>query len=160
MKSLAMPPSAEAANVLKAEANIESQAVARLLQRDRSIDEPKQAIWIVNEAGLLSAKDAHALLKKAQAEKARVILVGDTCQKTAVRRFAVVCLSAGEQSEGLEQLDKAGMVHELPSSEERHAAIVCDYLSLPPEARTQTLILSGTPECVNKNETKNEHKLV
>jgi conjugative relaxase-like TrwC/TraI family protein len=166
-------PSAEAANVLEAEANIESNTVARLLQSDLPSDEPKPAIWIVDEAGLLSAKDAHALLKKAQSEKARVILVGDTRQlsaveagnpfkslqlagmktafleesrrqKTAVLRSAVVCLSAGEPSEGLQQLDKAGMVHELTSSEERHAAIACDYLSLPPEARAQTLILSGT----------------
>jgi conjugative relaxase-like TrwC/TraI family protein len=166
-------PSAEAANVLKAEANIESNTVARLLQSDRPSYEPREAIWIVDEAGLLSAKAAHALLKKAQAEKARVILVGDTRQlsaveagnpfkslqlagmktafleesrrqKTAVLRSAVVCLSAGEPIEGLQQLDKAGMVHELPSSEARHAAIARDYLSLPPEARAQTLILSGT----------------
>jgi hypothetical protein len=35
-------------------------------------------------------------------------------------------------------------VHELTSSEARHRAIALDYLSLSPEAREKTLILSGT----------------
>ena len=166
-------PSAQAANVLTEEANIESNTVAKLLHSNAAPSSAKKAIWIVDEAGLLSAKDAHALLQKAQANNARVILVGDTrqlsaveagnpfrslqsagmktCyleesrrQKTAALKTAVVCLAAGEQVEGLEQLDKAGMVHELRAVEERHLEIVRDYISLPEEAREKTLILSGT----------------
>lgn len=165
-------PSAEAATVLQTEANIESATVARLLH-SRQSEAPEKAIWIVDEAGLLSAKDAHALLEKAQSEKARVILVGDTRQLSAVEagnpfkslqsagmqtayleesrrqktdalRTAVVCLAAGEPREGLEQLDRAGMVHQVESREGRHHAICRDYLSLSPEAREKTLILSGT----------------
>ena len=165
-------PSAEAATVLQTEANIESATVARLLH-SRQSEASEKAIWIVDEAGLLSAKDAHALLEKAQAEKARVILVGDTRQLSAVEagnpfkslqsagmqtayleesrrqktdalRTAVVCLAAGEQREGLEQLDRAAMVHQVESREGRHQAITCDYLTLSPEARKKTLILSGT----------------
>ncbi|MEM9152640.1 MAG: AAA family ATPase, partial [Cyanobacteria bacterium P01_F01_bin.3] len=174
-------PSAEAANVLQTEANIESNTVARLLQSkghrqtQNTPTSPGQskAIWIVDEAGLLSAKAAHALLEKAQQNNARVILVGDTRQlsaveagnpfkslqsaglktsyleesrrqKTAALRKAVVCLAAGEQIEGLEQLDRAGMVTELKTPESRHRAITLDYLSLPLETRKKTLILSGT----------------
>ena len=166
-------PSAQAANTLSEEASIESNTVARLLYSDSNIDPQKQAIWIVDEAGLLSAKDAHKLLKKAQAQKARVILVGDIRQLSAVEagnpfkslqmagiqtayleesrrqktealRAAVVCLSAGEQREGLDRLDKAGMVHELKDSQARHRCIVQDYMGLLPEAREKTLILSGT----------------
>ena len=170
-------PSAQAANVLSEEANIESNTVARLLHsegnRDRHNRPQKQAIWIVDEAGLLSAKDAHRLLKKAQAQRARVILVGDIRQLSAVEagnpfkslqmagiqtayleesrrqkaealRAAVVCLSAGEQREGLDRLDKADMVHELKDSQARHRCIVQDYMGLLPEARAKTLILSGT----------------
>ena len=170
-------PSAQAANVLSEEANIESNTVARLLHsegnRDRKNAPQKQAIWIVDEAGLLSAKDAHQLLKKAQAQRARVILVGDIRQLSAVEagnpfkslqmagiqtayleesrrqktealRAAVVCLSAGAQREGLDRLDKAGMVHELKDSQARHRCIVQDYMGLLPEARAKTLILSGT----------------
>ena len=170
-------PSAQAANTLSEEANIESNTVARLLHsegdRVRHNRPRKQAIWIVDEAGLLSAKDAHELLKKAQTQKAKVILVGDIRQLSAVEagnpfkslqmagiqtayleesrrqktealRAAVVCLSAGEQREGLDRLDKAGMVHELKDSQARHRCIVQDYMGLLPEAREKTLILSGT----------------
>ena len=170
-------PSAQAANTLSEEANIESNTVARLLhsEGDRSSKKAsqKQTIWIVDEAGLLSAKDAHELLKKAQAQRARVILVGDIRQLSAVEagnpfkslqmagiqtayleesrrqktealRAAVVCLSAGAQREGLDRLDKADMVHELKDSQARHRCIVQDYMGLLPEARDKTLILSGT----------------
>ena len=170
-------PSAQAANTLSEEANIESNTVARLLHSEgdhsRHNRSQKQAIWIVDEAGLLSAKDAHELLKKAQAQRARVILVGDIRQLSAVEagnpfkslqmagiqtvyleesrrqktealRAAVVCLSAGEQREGLDRLDKAGMVHELKDSQARHRCIVQDYMGLLPESREKTLILSGT----------------
>lgn len=166
-------PSAQAANVLAEEANIEGNTVARLLHSDGQSQELSKAIWIVDEAGLLSAKDAHSLLKKAQVENARVILVGDTRQlsaveagnpfrslqkaglktsfleesrrqKTEVLRAAVVCLSAGEQSEGLNRLDSAGMVQEVPEAEDRYLSITRDYILLSPEARAKTLILSGT----------------
>ncbi len=170
-------PSAQAANVLSEEANIESNTVARLLHSDRNYDSKdgsqNQVIWIVDEAGLLSAKDAHQLLKKAQSQNARVILVGDIRQLSAVEagnpfkslqsagiqtayleesrrqktdalRAAVVCLNAGEQREGLDRLDKAGMVNEVVDGQERHRCIVNDYMRLSPDARKKTLILSGT----------------
>ena len=166
-------PSAQAANTLSEEANIESNTVARLLHSDGNSTPQKQAVWIVDEAGLLSTKDAHELLKKAQAQKARVILVGDIRQLSAVEagnpfkslqsagiqtayleesrrqktealRAAVVCLSAGAQREGLDRLDSAGMVHEVTDGQERHRCIVNDYMRLSPEAREKTLILSGT----------------
>ncbi|MEM9944895.1 MAG: AAA family ATPase, partial [Cyanobacteria bacterium P01_D01_bin.36] len=166
-------PSAQAANVLSEEANIEGNTVARLLHSDSNDSTQKQALWIVDEAGLLSAKDAHKLLQKAQAQNARVILVGDIRQLSAVEagnpfkslqsagiqtayleesrrqktealRKSVVCLAAGEQTEGLDQLSMAGMINEIKSAEERHQSITYDYLSLPPEIREKTLILSGT----------------
>ena len=166
-------PSAQAANVLSEEANIEGNTVARLLHSDGNNSNQKQAIWIVDEAGLLSAKDAHKLLQKAQAQNARVILVGDIRQLSAVEagnpfkslqsagiqtayleesrrqktdalRAAVVCLNAGEQREGLERLDKADMVREVTDGQERHRCIVNDYMRLSPDSRKKTLILSGT----------------
>ena len=166
-------PSAQAANVLSEEANIEGNTVARLLHSDSDNSTQKQAIWIVDEAGLLSAKDAHKLLQKAQAQNARVILIGDIRQLSAVEagnpfkslqsagiqtayledsrrqktdalRAAVVCLNAGEQREGLDRLDKAGMVNEIVDVQERHRCIVTDYMRLLPDARKKTLILSGT----------------
>ncbi|MBE9063186.1 MobF family relaxase [cf. Phormidesmis sp. LEGE 11477] len=174
-------PSAQAANTLSEEANIESNTVARLLHSQGKSDPigttnnltQRQPIWIVDEAGLLSAKDAHALLKKAQRECARVILVGDIRQLSAVEagnpfkslqnagiqtayleesrrqktealRAAVVCLSASQQREGLERLDSAQMVKEIANSQERHRQVVEEYMQLSPGARKKTLILSGT----------------
>ncbi|PZO11454.1 MAG: hypothetical protein DCF25_19365 [Leptolyngbya foveolarum] len=169
-------PSAQAANTLSEEASIESNTVASLLHSKGDHNDQagqKKALWIVDEAGLLSAKDAHELLKKAQAENVRVILVGDlrqlsaveagnpfkslqiagieTCyleesrrQKTDALRAAVVCLAAGEQREGLSQLDRAGMVHEVSDMDSRRRQIVIDYISQPSEVREQTLVLCGT----------------
>ena len=122
---------------------------------------------------MLSAKDAYQLLKKVQVQNARVILVGDIRQLSAVEagnpfkslqsagiqtayleesrrqktdalRAAVVCLNAGEQREGLDRLDKAGMVNEVVDGQERHRCIVNDYMRLLPDARKKTLILSCT----------------
>ncbi|MEL6554859.1 MAG: MobF family relaxase [Cyanobacteria bacterium J06621_11] len=175
-------PSAQAANTLSEEAGIEGNTVASLLHSkssqfsDQSSHQqqlPKQPLWIVDEAGLLSAKDAHALLKKAQAQNARVILVGDirqlsaveagnpfkslqqagiqTCyleesrrQKTAALKAAVVCLAAGQQAEGLEQLEQAELVHEIKDPNFLRQHLVLDYLSASEESREQTLILCGT----------------
>ncbi|OWY64277.1 hypothetical protein B7486_48150 [cyanobacterium TDX16] len=77
-------PSAEAANVLGQEMGIEAQTVAKVLV-SKPPDRPQQnQIWIVDEAGLLGAKDGYELLKRAIAEQARVILVGDTRQLSSV----------------------------------------------------------------------------
>ncbi|WP_146138780.1 MobF family relaxase, partial [Chroococcidiopsis cubana] len=77
-------PSAEAANVLGQEMGIEANTVARLLvSQPTDPPEPNQ-IWIVDEAGLMGAKDGYELLKRATAEGARVILVGDTRQLSSV----------------------------------------------------------------------------
>ncbi|EDX82473.1 hypothetical protein S7335_1177 [Synechococcus sp. PCC 7335] len=166
-------PSAQVASILAEEANIASNTVSCLLHSQSQNNVEKKAIWIIDEASLLSAKDTYALLKKAKADNARVILVGDTrwlsaveagnpfkslqlagiqtChleesrrQKTDALRAAVVCLAAGEQLEGISRLDRAGMIYEINTSEERHSAITSDYTTLAPEARAHTLILSGT----------------
>ncbi|MEO0804542.1 MAG: AAA family ATPase, partial [Cyanobacteria bacterium J06642_2] len=50
----------------------------------QSIESFGDALWVIDEAGLLSMKDAQALLSRAQKENARVLLVGDTKQLAAV----------------------------------------------------------------------------
>ena len=57
-------PSAEAAHTLAKAAHIPSDTVASLLARQVEPSATDKTIWIVDEAGLLSAKDAHALLQK------------------------------------------------------------------------------------------------
>lgn len=91
-------PSSEAAKVLGEEVGIESNTVARLLVSKKPEKSESKQIWVVDEAGLLSAKDAHALLKRATDEQARVVLVGDTRQ-----------LSAVEAGNPFKSLQRAGM---------------------------------------------------
>lgn len=80
-------PSADAAKVLEDDlddSKVDCRTVASLLHSKLPEEVQHNQLWIVDEAGLLSAKDAHALLQRATAERARVILVGDTRQLSAV----------------------------------------------------------------------------
>lgn len=74
------------ANVLRDDLAIESRATASWLMRDahgqRFLD-AKSAL-IVDEAGLLSSREMHALLKAAQDAGAKVLLVGDRQQLQAI----------------------------------------------------------------------------
>ncbi|MEO0409439.1 MAG: MobF family relaxase, partial [Cyanobacteria bacterium P01_A01_bin.135] len=78
-------PSAEAAKSLADSVQVQqTETVAALLCTQSGASTQSPEVWVVDEAGLLSAKDALALVNKAQAQKARVILVGDTRQLSAV----------------------------------------------------------------------------
>ncbi|MDJ0592981.1 MAG: AAA family ATPase [Pleurocapsa sp. MO_226.B13] len=163
-------PSAEAAKVLGEELGIKSNTVARKLVSQPN-EENKQQIWIVDEAGLLNAKDTHSLLKKAEEERARILLVGDTRQlsaveagnpfkslqkagietaylnqslrqKTADLKAAVNKISDGQINDGVKILDENGRIKD--SGDKRAEQIANDYINLSPEERKKTLILAGT----------------
>ena len=166
-------PSASAAKVLGEELGIESNTVARkLISKPLKKDKSQQQIWVVDEAGLLNARDTHNLLKKAEEEKARILFVGDTRQlsaveagnpfkslqkagmqtaylnrslrqKTADLKAAVDKISEGQISEGVKILDDNGRISEAKDNN-RAERIADDYLSLSPEERKRTLILAGT----------------
>ncbi|MEO1394795.1 MAG: MobF family relaxase [Cyanobacteria bacterium J06634_5] len=166
-------PSAEAAHELAKATHIPSDTVASLLVRDVK-DSPKpQTIWIVDEAGLLSAKAAHQLLQRAAAEQARVILVGDTRQLSAVEagnpfkslqaggiqtayleesrrqktedlKKAIALIESGQLENAIQHLDQTGAIQAIPSQAQRFQQIVDDYLSLEPRQRDRTLLLAGT----------------
>jgi ATP-dependent exoDNAse (exonuclease V) alpha subunit len=166
-------PSAEAAHVLGESLGIETTTVAGLLV-SQPLDEPPQpSLWIVDEAGLLSMKDAHAFLRRAALEQARVLLVGDTRQLSAVEagnplkslqaggmataylethrrqqngvlRSAVELVAQGQVSEGIELLAQAGCVKEGAQTQERIQQVAIDYLALTAAERESTLVLAGT----------------
>ncbi|MBE9140302.1 AAA family ATPase, partial [Nodosilinea sp. LEGE 07088] len=168
-----LAPSAEAAHVLGESLRIETTTVAGLLV-SQPLDEPPQpTLWIVDEAGLLSMKDAHALLRRAVLEQARVLLVGDTRQLSAVEagnpfkslqaggmttaylethrrqqngvlRSAVELVAQGQVSEGIELLDQAGCMKEGVQTQERIQQVAADYLALATEEREAALVLAGT----------------
>ena len=143
----------------------------QMIQAHLEQSENSRQIWIVDEAGLLNAKDTHALLKKAEQESARVLLVGDTRQLSAVEagnpfkslqkagmstaylnqsmrqktqdlKFAVDKISDGRIADGVKILDENGRIFD--SGDNRADQIARDYINLSPSERKKTLILAGT----------------
>ncbi|MGH2416166.1 MAG: AAA family ATPase, partial [Microcystaceae cyanobacterium] len=167
-------PSAEAAKVLGVEVGIVADTVASLLHSKLTGKvQSLHQIWIVDEAGLLSAKAAYELLHRATQENARVILVGDTRQLSAVEagnpfkslqaagmttaymeqslrqrtphlQQAVDLIAKGEVEAGLIQLEQNSCIEQLPEESEKLKLICTDYLAIPPDERDRTLVLAGT----------------
>ena len=173
-------PSAAAAHELGESLSIETNTVARLLLESAAADaapdsEEKQRrkLWLIDEAGLLSMRDARSLLTKAADNDVRIVLVGDTRQLSAVEagnpfrslqaggmvtahldqarrqqqaelRQAVQMISQGEISAGIQVLERSGAISEIEDAQARGEQLVSDYLSLSAEERQETLLLSGT----------------
>ena len=135
--------------------------------------EPEPSFWIIDEAGLLSMKDAHALLVRAQREKARVLLVGDTKQLSAVEagnpfrslqaagmtlarldnslrqkaeelRVAVRLIAEEKVARGIDVLEQAGCLQLESEVECQINQMVSDCLALSSAERAETLLLAGT----------------
>jgi conjugative relaxase-like TrwC/TraI family protein len=74
------------ARALQQDLNIEARATASWVERlrtgERFLDE--KSVLIVDEAGLLSSRETHALLSEVARAQARVILVGDRRQLQAI----------------------------------------------------------------------------
>lgn len=165
-------PSSMAAKVLGQELDIQALTVARLLVSESPQEIEPNQIWIVDEAGLLSAKDALALLERATQELARILLVGDTKQLSAVEagnpfkslqqagiktshlneslrqrapklKLAVDLIASGRIEEGFSRLDENGCIQNV-RAESKIEAIARDYVTATPEQRAQTLVLAGT----------------
>jgi len=165
-------PSAEAAHTLGESLKIETSTVAGLLV-SQVAEGTAPAIWLVDEAGLLSMKDANALLVRARKEGARVLLVGDTKQlsaveagnpfkslqaggialarldhslrqKTAELKLAVRLISKGSVARGIDVLEQAACLHIESELDGQINQMVNDYIELSPEAREETLLLAGT----------------
>jgi conjugative relaxase-like TrwC/TraI family protein len=164
-------PSAEAAKVLGNELGIEAQTVAKkLCSREELANENE--LWIVDEAGLLSADDALALLYKATKENARVVLVGDTRQLSSVAagnpfkslqaagmataqltvslrqkdpnlKAAVDALADGAIGRGFALLEQNNSIIKF-SRDDIASKIASEYLALSPTQQANTLIVSGT----------------
>jgi conjugative relaxase-like TrwC/TraI family protein len=76
-------PTTTAAGVLR-EGGIDSTTVAALLKESPSLKGPGRELWIVDEAGLLSTRQARELLDRAEQADAKLVLVGDRAQHRAV----------------------------------------------------------------------------
>ncbi|MHC0068686.1 MobF family relaxase, partial [Nostoc sp. UIC 10890] len=168
----AFAPSSMAAKVLSEELGIHSETVASLLVSEPAPLIESNQIWIVDEAGLLSAAYAHALLERATTEGARLLLVGDTKQLSAVEagnpfkslqqagiktahlsqsnrqrnpelKIAVDLIADGRVEAGFKQLETIGSIQEV-SPDTKLDIIAADYIGLAQEQRARTLVLAGT----------------
>ena len=75
-------PSAAASHELKSAGADDTRTLASLLVSKQ--DENEKRIYILDESGMGSGKDMDALLKRVDSEKARLLLVGDPRQLSAV----------------------------------------------------------------------------
>ena len=81
-------PTAKAAHVLESEIAMASDTVAKLLHEWRRTDRPPERPWrlpvgatvIVDEAGMINTGDLHQLTHLADAQRWRLVLVGDPRQ--------------------------------------------------------------------------------
>lgn len=173
----ALAPTASAAMVLGEALGTRGDTVARhLLSPERAGGGSKSAVWIVDEASLLSARDTAKLLEQAEKQSARVILVGDVKQLGSVEagaafaqlqgagmetaklgeivrqtnsaaKEAVLASIAGDARNALAALDRGGgRIVETPDRADRFAAIAKDYAALDKAARSKTLVIEPSRE--------------
>ena len=100
-------PTSQSRNVLIDEGFDNAQTVSRLLV-DKNLQEKLQGqvMW-VDEAGLISTKDMHALLTIANKRNARVVLSGDTRQHSSVQRgdsLRILRSAGGVKMAGVSQI--------------------------------------------------------
>jgi hypothetical protein len=155
---------------LLSESGIESVTVAAL-QNETPRRAAGRELWIVDEAGMLSTRQAAGVLGRARACGARVVLIGDLRQHAGVEagrpfrylvdgglplarldeirrqqdptlRLAVRDASEGRPAAAVARLDRAGRIVEIPEAFERHRAIA----EAAAEAERRTLVIAPSNE--------------
>ena len=168
---VALAPTASAAQVLGEALEARADTLARhLLAPGRPT--PKERLWIVDEASLISTADAAKLLS----HRARVLLVGDTAQLGSVEagaafaqlqgagmetarltkilrqtnehaKAAVEASLEGNARKALDALDSGGgRVIECDTREARFAQIAQDYAMLDAKERRKALVIEPSRE--------------
>ncbi|WP_052056104.1 MobF family relaxase [Myxosarcina sp. GI1] len=164
-------PTIEAAEILAKELDIQTNTVAHLAQA--TPENKSNQLWIVDEAGLMSANQAQTIVKKAELVGARLLLVGDkgqnssieagsplrslmkhgatthkldeiVRQRNSIQKQAVELIARGNGSQALQMLENKGYVIEIEDREERSTTIAKEYLQLSEQERKKTLIVTGT----------------
>jgi conjugative relaxase-like TrwC/TraI family protein len=168
-RCVGLAPSAAAAQEVGA-ARIEATTIAGFLARNGGGLDTRTLV-VLDEAGMVSARDMHAVLTAVERSGARLVLVGDTRQLKAVQagipfaqlqaagmatafmrdiqrqtsaalKAAVEHAADGEVAASLALLKPR--IAEVAYARERYAAIARHYTALLPQARQDTLIVAGT----------------
>ncbi len=168
---VALAPTASAAMVLGEALDTRSDTVARHLLSPERPDSTRPAVWIVDEASLLSARDTARLFDLADKHDARIILVGDVKQlgsveagaafaqlqgagmetaklaeivrqTNAATKDAVLASIEGDAKKALAALDRGGgQIIESADRAERFSAIAERYAALDKPGRARTLVI-------------------
>jgi conjugative relaxase-like TrwC/TraI family protein len=167
----ALAPTASAATVLGEALGLRGDTVARHLVSPEAKGLGKGAVWIVDEASMLSARDMAALMASADKAGARLVLVGDVRQLGSVgagaafaqlqqagmataklanvvrqtnaeTREAVMASIEGHAGKALAALERGGgEVIEGADRDARLAAMAQRYVALSPVERARTLVI-------------------
>lgn len=173
---VALAPTASAAMVLGEALDTRSDTVARHLLSPERPQPGQPAVWIVDEASLLSARDTARLFDLADKHDARIILVGDVKQLGSVEagaafaqlqgagmetaklaeivrqtndatKEAVLASIEGAAKKALAALDRGGgQIVENADRAERFAAIAERYAGMDKTARARTLVVEPSRE--------------
>lgn len=179
-----LAPSSDAAREL-AGTGIDAETITAFNHRQAKGLNAK-TLLIVDEAGMTSTGQLHAILVAAAAAHCRVVLVGDTGQLQAVEagkpfaqlqahgmhtsavnqiqrqknpllKQAVELAADGQIGMAVEVLDK--QIVEIPNSAERFDCITNDYASLSGADRTATRVIAGTRYARNEINRRIRDKL-
>ena len=167
----ALAPTASAAQILGESLSMRSDTVARHLLAPEARMPRAAAVWIVDEASMLSAHDMVRLLSQADKSGARVVLVGDVRQLGSVgagaafaqlqqagmptarlaeivrqtnadTREAVMASIEGHAGKAIAALERGGgHVIEAKSEHKRLATLASRYAGLAPAERARTLVI-------------------
>ncbi|WP_088311489.1 MobF family relaxase [Novosphingobium sp. B 225] len=167
----ALAPTASAATVLGDALSLRGDTVARHLLTPEGRMSGKVAVWIVDEASMLSASDMAKLMTSADKAGARLVLVGDVKQLGSVgagaafaqlqaagmtttklaevvrqtnadTREAVMASIEGHAAKALAALDRGGgKVLEAANAHDRFEVMARHYLSLSSTERAKTLVI-------------------
>jgi len=172
----ALAPTASAAMVLGEALGTRGDTVARHLLVPERTDSTRPAVWVVDEASLMSARDTARLFDLAAKHDARIILVGDVKQlgsveagaafaqlqsggmKTArlaeivrqtndATKEAVLASIEGNARKALAALDRGGgQIIESAERSTRFAAIAERYAGLDRAGRARTIVIEPSRE--------------
>lgn len=172
-KIQALAPTNAAKDVLRDEGFKGAQTVAMFLESEKLREQARGQVLYVDEAGLMSGRDAARLLKAAKEVDARIVLQGDVKQHASVirgdslrllqkeagikparlstiqrqkvdsYRDAVSRVAKGDVVGGYDRLDDLGLVREIKGAK-RYETLAGDYACEAIENRRTVLVVAPT----------------
>ena len=159
---IGVAPSAAAAHELKSAGCDDTRTLASALlmkQEQKDGEKPPKRLYIMDESGMVSAKDMDAFLKKVDKEGARTILVGDPLQLSAVEAgspFAQLLKTGSIQHANIDEIQrqKDPQLRELAQAFARGDAETGVELAKPYMTQVQATDADYAEAALKKDEAK------